>query len=310
MSLSFPQSISLTARKQMNTTTESVANSAPQAFLGSGSLYLDMTCSYITESRVERETLADYRRPWVAYDWMTEIGLAAFVAKRVEQPKHSGYNTLQNTNFLADSTTAYELQTAQDEIPSCAGQAIGEWLTTGKLGCGPSLGSVSFEPVDPFQKDEFTSGRVEYKRIMLGDLADYSATFINLTTEEFTAFVLWYRCQMLAGRNDFDASWLVHREFGAWHGHWAEPWTATFNNGLWHLSIKLILVSDEDNEAWALWEYEDFRIELDEFQSWMCQSLDNSAMNKCYLSVKLGEMQALEAAFCGELNNSIKNGCN
>ena len=182
---------------------------------------------------------------------------------------------MHNTHYAASSATAFELQTSPDELPDCNAQSA-TWPSVGNLACGPSLNTVNIKRINSYIDYQYDSERIARKNSLLGVIAEFSGSF-SLSKAEFKAFVLWYRCQMLAGNNKVDAPWLVRREIGAWQGSWAEPWSATYNNGRWQLSIKLNLLEDAANDAWAVWRLEDAVIDGGAYITDVCNTAESFA---------------------------------
>lgn len=288
-----PTNISITPRSQMVATSQG----APNAYLGSATIYLDMTCDFVTVNRTERAELNDLVRPWIGYEWLTAIGLGEFVGKRVSPGTEQNFGRLGNTHWAANSSTAFELQVAQDEFLSCATHTIGEWPTSGKLSYGPLLNSVNKTPIKPYSDYQFDSKRIARKRNMFGTMAEFSGSF-NLNVNQFNEFINWYRCEMLSGSNSFDAGWLVQREFGAWKANWAEPWTATLNNSVWTLNVKLMLLEDETNEAWDLWDIEDVIIDVKTIRDQFCRRLHESGLERTNIEITAEQIRLIKEPFC------------
>ena len=234
----YPTSVTLKVRKQMLTTSEG----APNAYLGRASTYLDLDCTFFTRSPDERAELNEITRSWGTFDhFLGILGLDDFTSKRTSQSKDSIKGWINNPNTLgANSSASFELQPKQNNNIDCTGHVLNEWPTSGSIGCGTIVNGSVVKTMNPYQDYTYDSGRVSHRNTMLGELAEFTGKMV-FTVVEFTQFLWWYRCQMLAGSNQFTADWLNHDGFGSWTANWVEPWGASFDGVEWHIDIKIVL---------------------------------------------------------------------
>ena len=276
----YPTSVKLKVRKQMLTTSEG----APKAYLGRASTYLDLDCTFFTRSSSERAELNEIIRDWGTFDYFLGIiGLDNFTVKRVSTSQDQMRDWLPSDDIGASSSVSFELQPKQNSDIDCTGHVLDIWPASGSLSHSVTVDNSQIDIVDSYKQYDYDSGRRSHVNSMLGKLAEFTGKMV-VPVEDFTQFLWWYRCQMLAGSNQFTADWLTNEQLGNWDkASWVEPWGASFDGVEWNISIKLMLspVVEVVELAERIVEYEEMAIEYNALRVAICNTITNLTFGDC-----------------------------